>query len=310
MSEAVENTDREIWRGPDEGNGDYYADSLHVTKDGALGINCGGSVYVKTIREWHRLAVNTIPGAAMAEPATVAADLDGGDARPNRKLDSSDRGHFHAADLVERLRNPMWAHGNIAFESPQLEQEENLAAMKEAADLIEHLSTLAQSAGNSFKAIADDCREAARTYRGRITQSLSADSVVAIYERIAGSIDRALASQPPAAPVETERHCKKCGAATNGEEAYVDGQIWCHPCADSVSPCSADTAAGDRQIAVMDALAPTEEADIDFLLDMLKNAPDPQALRDAVRSFRKQTALVSCLIETEPQDALMREGNK
>jgi hypothetical protein len=38
------------------------------------------------------------PGAAKAEPATVAADLDGGDARPNRRLDSSDRGHtFHVA---------------------------------------------------------------------------------------------------------------------------------------------------------------------------------------------------------------------
>jgi uncharacterized Zn finger protein (UPF0148 family) len=44
-----------------------------------------------------------------------------------------------ANDLVERLRNPMWAHGNIPFESPQLEQEENLAAMAEAAAEIERL---------------------------------------------------------------------------------------------------------------------------------------------------------------------------
>lgn len=53
---ACENTDREIWRGPDEGDGDAYADSLHITSDGGLGINCGGSVQVKPIREWHRLA--------------------------------------------------------------------------------------------------------------------------------------------------------------------------------------------------------------------------------------------------------------
>lgn len=53
---AALNTDREIYRGPDEGCGDYYADSLHITKDGWLGINCGGTVYVKPIREWHRLA--------------------------------------------------------------------------------------------------------------------------------------------------------------------------------------------------------------------------------------------------------------
>jgi len=54
--DACENTDKEIWRGPDEGSGSYYADSLHITKEGALGINCGGYVYVKPIREWHRLA--------------------------------------------------------------------------------------------------------------------------------------------------------------------------------------------------------------------------------------------------------------
>lgn len=37
MSAAV-NTDREIWRGPDTGDGSYYADSIHVTEDGGIGI--------------------------------------------------------------------------------------------------------------------------------------------------------------------------------------------------------------------------------------------------------------------------------
>lgn len=64
-----------------------------------------------------------------------------------------------------------------------------------------HTFTPAQGTVNSFKAIADDCREAAQTYRFRTTQSLGADSVAQIYERIADSIDRALAAQPPAAPV-------------------------------------------------------------------------------------------------------------
>jgi hypothetical protein len=50
---ACENTDREIYR---ERPDDYYADSIHVTKGGGIGINCGGMVYVKPIREWHRLA--------------------------------------------------------------------------------------------------------------------------------------------------------------------------------------------------------------------------------------------------------------
>jgi hypothetical protein len=48
-----QNTDREVWR---ERPGDYYADSIHVTADGGIGINCGGSVYVKPIREWHAMA--------------------------------------------------------------------------------------------------------------------------------------------------------------------------------------------------------------------------------------------------------------
>lgn len=55
-SQACENTDREIWRGPDEGNGSYYADSLFITEHGALGINCGGIVRVRLIRGWHKLA--------------------------------------------------------------------------------------------------------------------------------------------------------------------------------------------------------------------------------------------------------------
>lgn len=50
-----------------------------------------------------------------------------------------------ANDLVERLRNPMWAHGNIPFESPQLEKEENLAAMAEAAAEIERLVGLVEN---------------------------------------------------------------------------------------------------------------------------------------------------------------------
>jgi hypothetical protein len=31
-----------------------------------------------------------------------------------------------------------------------------------------------------------------------------------------------------------DRRCEKCGCATNGEEAYIDGKIWCHPCADKL----------------------------------------------------------------------------
>jgi len=46
------NTDHELWR---EVEGDYYSPSIHVTAGGGIGINVGGLVIVKTLREWHRL---------------------------------------------------------------------------------------------------------------------------------------------------------------------------------------------------------------------------------------------------------------
>ena len=53
MSEAKKNTDREIWR---ELLHDYYSDSIFVTENGLIGINCAGSVIVLPVRQWHRLA--------------------------------------------------------------------------------------------------------------------------------------------------------------------------------------------------------------------------------------------------------------
>lgn len=50
------NTDRELYREPDKGGGDFYSDSIHVTENGGIGINVGGSVIVKPLRDWHALA--------------------------------------------------------------------------------------------------------------------------------------------------------------------------------------------------------------------------------------------------------------
>lgn len=49
----AKNTDRELWR---EREGDYYAASIHVTEGGGIGIDVGGTVVVRPIREWHELA--------------------------------------------------------------------------------------------------------------------------------------------------------------------------------------------------------------------------------------------------------------
>jgi hypothetical protein len=53
VSGQCQNTDRELWR---EIEGDYYADSIHVTKEGAIRIHVGGLVYVKSVKDWHALA--------------------------------------------------------------------------------------------------------------------------------------------------------------------------------------------------------------------------------------------------------------
>lgn len=52
----AENTDRELWR---EREGDYYADSIHVTKGGGIGMNVGGRVIVMPLKDWHALAALT-----------------------------------------------------------------------------------------------------------------------------------------------------------------------------------------------------------------------------------------------------------
>ena len=52
QSEAKKNEDKEIWR---MAPGDFYAPSIHVTKDGHIGINVGGLVVVMPIEKWHAL---------------------------------------------------------------------------------------------------------------------------------------------------------------------------------------------------------------------------------------------------------------
>lgn len=57
------NTDKELWR-KDQ---DYYAPSIHVTKEGAIGINVGGLVIIRTVEDWHKLAAPTLKGQPMIE---------------------------------------------------------------------------------------------------------------------------------------------------------------------------------------------------------------------------------------------------
>lgn len=47
---AKSNTDTELWR---ERLDDFYADGIHVTRHGGIGINVGGLVIVRSLKQWH-----------------------------------------------------------------------------------------------------------------------------------------------------------------------------------------------------------------------------------------------------------------
>lgn len=49
-NQTQENTDVEIYR---KVPNDYYSPSIHVTKEGGIGINVGGYVIVAPIEKWH-----------------------------------------------------------------------------------------------------------------------------------------------------------------------------------------------------------------------------------------------------------------
>ena len=58
--------DRELWR---EREGDYYANSIHVTDAGGIGINVGGYVIVKPLAGWHKLAAPNGPPQLLTDGA-------------------------------------------------------------------------------------------------------------------------------------------------------------------------------------------------------------------------------------------------
>lgn len=55
---TAENTDRQLWRADGIMPGD--GPSIHVTKDGGIGINVGGLVIVKTVEAWHALGAANV----------------------------------------------------------------------------------------------------------------------------------------------------------------------------------------------------------------------------------------------------------
>lgn len=91
-------------------------------------------------------------------------------------------------ELIERLLNPMWAHSNMPFESPQLEQEENLAAMRDAAKEIQRLLAIpdaAQERIRELEAALKECVEVlALVEHPAIVDPDYGDKVAALGDRI------------------------------------------------------------------------------------------------------------------------------
>lgn len=84
MSEetAVQNTDRELWREPP---GDYYANSIHVTTSGGVGINVAGTVFVKPLSDWHSIQAE-LAAIRLAFPEDHSARTEGSIAEGVREL--------------------------------------------------------------------------------------------------------------------------------------------------------------------------------------------------------------------------------
>lgn len=113
--QAAANTDRELWReGGGDGNGmSYYEPSIHVTERGGIGINVGGTVFVKTLREWHALAAEseTFP----TENVNSGEDGGGGNRTratfPTESRDFQAKVHLAGVDF-EVVNGFLFARGN------------------------------------------------------------------------------------------------------------------------------------------------------------------------------------------------------
>ncbi len=93
-----------------------------------------------------------------------------------------------------------------------------------AFDKIEPLYTSPQPAGIAYSS-QDTLKMVAGMFAESVHETYTREEVVSIVE------DMIRVGSPVSS---THRVCAKCGCETKGEEALVDGKIWCHPCADGV----------------------------------------------------------------------------
>lgn len=93
MDNATKNTDRELWR---EKEGDFYSPSIHVTASGAIGINVGGMVVVRTLCQWHALALANSDSTDSADRGLIS-ELD---SLPPKAMRSTDFDRNQKMNLI------------------------------------------------------------------------------------------------------------------------------------------------------------------------------------------------------------------
>jgi len=130
---AARNTDRELWR---EREGDYYSPSIHVTQGGGIGIDVGGNVVVKPLREWHKLAASELAWKIMYTQESRYASLPTSEREValQKALENTTADQIKAEDEVERLR---------------LENDRLRNLIEEASDLCRSAYQIAERKGKS-----------------------------------------------------------------------------------------------------------------------------------------------------------------
>lgn len=120
---ACNSADRELWREPPGG---YYANSIHVTHTGGIGIDVGGTVFVLPLAEWHSLRAQFTASASHNNELNRALDIVNEQLTAERER--ADRAEAVAKDRYEELleQEPTELHKQIIKEGTYYRNKINI----------------------------------------------------------------------------------------------------------------------------------------------------------------------------------------
>lgn len=220
--EAVENTDRELWR---ELERDYYCPSIHVTSDGRIGINVGGTVHVMPLAGWHALA-------KLAAAVEALEKLFEKWARDNESIDQGASEAFASCAAETRARL--------------------LPAQSPPADPLEQK---VQTLTANLNYLLHHCEIAIRRFelfhQGRVPMTLGASPATGAYE-LRSAVNKVLGEK------DSHRDQPASGGAEpGGERVPLIGR-----CRVEVNACATDT---DRIVELIELLVENEGASVEIM---------------------------------------------